>query len=56
VVPIPGTRRATHLAENIAASEITLAPGSIARLDALFAPEAVAGERYVPEGMKGVNL
>lgn len=56
VVPIPGTRRATHLAENIAASEVGLAPATIARLDALFAPEAVAGERYVPEGMKGVNL
>ena len=56
VVPIPGTRRATHLAENITASEIALAPATIARLDALFAPEAVAGERYVPEGMKGVNL
>ena len=56
VVPIPGTRRATHLAENIAAAEVALAPGSIARLDTLFAPEAVAGERYVPEGMKGVNL
>jgi aryl-alcohol dehydrogenase-like predicted oxidoreductase len=55
-VPIPGTRRATHLAENIAASEVGPAPATIARLDALFAPEAVAGERYIPEGMKGVNL
>lgn len=48
VVPIPGTRRAQHLEENIAATEIVLTSEEIAELDA--AADAVAGERY-PEAL-----
>jgi aryl-alcohol dehydrogenase-like predicted oxidoreductase len=56
VVPIPGTKRRAYLAENAAAAEIKLNAADIAELDRIFAPGAVAGERYTAEGMKGVGL
>jgi aryl-alcohol dehydrogenase-like predicted oxidoreductase len=56
VVPIPGTKRRTYLAENVAAAEIKLTAADIAELDRIFAPGAVAGARYTEEGMKGVGL
>ncbi len=56
VVPIPGTKRRTYLAENAAAAEIKLNAADIAELDRIFAPGAVAGSRYTEEGMKGVGL
>ncbi|WP_225771846.1 aldo/keto reductase [Inquilinus sp. Marseille-Q2685] len=56
VVPIPGTKRRAYLAENAAAASIRLTPDQVAALDALFAPGAVAGERYTEEGMKEVGL
>lgn len=43
VLPIPGTRRSRHLAENVAAADVVLAPDDLAALDAL--PAAV-GSRY----------
>jgi aryl-alcohol dehydrogenase-like predicted oxidoreductase len=56
VVPIPGTKRRTYLAENAAAAEIKLNAADIAELDRIFAPGAVTGARYTEEGMKGVGL
>jgi aryl-alcohol dehydrogenase-like predicted oxidoreductase len=56
VVPIPGTKRRTYLAENAAAAGIKLNAADIAELDRIFAPGAVAGARYTEEGMKGVGL
>ena len=56
VVPIPGTKRRTYLAENAAAADIKLNAADIAELDRIFAPGAVAGARYTEEGMKGVGL
>lgn len=55
VVPIPGTKRVRYLAENAAAATIVLSPAEIAALDALAAPDAVAGARYTPEGFKGIG-
>lgn len=46
VVPIPGTRRKTYLAENAAAADIALTSADVKALDALFPPEAAAGDRY----------
>jgi aryl-alcohol dehydrogenase-like predicted oxidoreductase len=46
IVPIPGTRRPEFVRENAAAADIHLSHAEIAELDALFAPEAVAGARY----------
>lgn len=56
VVPIPGTRRVKYLQENVAATAIRLTPQEIAALDALFAPEAVAGTRYPQAAMALLNL
>jgi len=52
VVPIPGTKRVRYLEENAAAADVELHADEIAQLDALFAPEKVAGERYAPELMR----
>ena len=56
IVPIPGTKRRTYLAENAAAADIKLNAADIAELDRIFAPGAVTGARYTEEGMKGVGL
>ncbi|RJF80634.1 aldo/keto reductase [Oleomonas cavernae] len=55
VIPIPGTTKAARVAENAAAAAIRLNTGEIDVLDTLFVPDAVTGERYTPEGMKGVG-
>ena len=55
VVPIPGTKRRTYLAENVAASEIVLGLEDLARIDAVFPAGAAAGTRYPEAGMKGLN-
>ncbi|MBP6902536.1 MAG: aldo/keto reductase [Burkholderiaceae bacterium] len=46
VIPIPGTTSVEHLHENLGASGVVLAPDLVARLEALFAPQAVHGHRY----------
>ncbi len=50
IVPIPGTKRRTYLEQNAAAANLQLSLEDVSALDALFAPEAVAGARY-PEEM-----
>jgi aryl-alcohol dehydrogenase-like predicted oxidoreductase len=55
IVPIPGTRRRRHLEDNIGALEVRLSNEDLERLAAAIRPEAVAGERYAPQGMAGVN-
>ncbi|MFI5714349.1 aldo/keto reductase [Nocardia sp. NPDC051750] len=44
VVPIPGTRRRTRLAENVAAATVALSADELARLEPIA--EQVAGPRY----------
>ena len=56
IIPIPGTRRQKYLEENVAATRIRLSPEEIAALDALFAPDAVAGTRYPAAAMAMLNL
>ena len=46
IVPIPGTKRRSYLDENVAAVALTLDASPVAELDRLFAPGAVAGDRY----------
>ncbi len=52
LVPIPGTKQRKYLEENTAATELALSPAECTTLSALFPPEAVAGLRYAPEGMR----
>jgi len=56
LVPIPGTKRRDHLADNIAAIDIALTAGEIAALDAAAAPDFTAGERYPKGQMPMVNI
>ncbi len=55
IVPIPGTKRRSYLAENVAAAAIPLTAPDVADLDALFAPGAASGARYSVEMMRLVD-
>jgi aryl-alcohol dehydrogenase-like predicted oxidoreductase len=55
VLPIHGTRRLHYLEQNAAASSYQLSAEDIVKLDAIFSPERVAGERYAPAGMVGIE-
>jgi aryl-alcohol dehydrogenase-like predicted oxidoreductase len=46
VVPIPGTKRSSHLEENVAAVGVELTPDDLARLDAIAPPGVAVGGRY----------
>ncbi|HET6178667.1 MAG TPA: aldo/keto reductase [Candidatus Sulfotelmatobacter sp.] len=46
IVPIPGTKRRQYLEENAAADSMRLTQEDLRRIDEVFPPEAVAGERY----------
>lgn len=46
VVAIPGTTRIEHLDENLGADRVAVGAELIAKLDALFAPGALIGNRY----------
>jgi aryl-alcohol dehydrogenase-like predicted oxidoreductase len=46
IVPIPGTRSAAHLAEDLGAAAVTLGADAMQRLDALINPRTVVGPRY----------
>lgn len=52
IVPIPGTKRRRWLEENVAATSLRLPATATAELDRLFAPGAVAGERYAPAHLR----
>lgn len=55
IVPIPGTKQLRYLEENAAAATINLTSKEQEELEASTARLSVIGERYTPEGMKGVN-
>jgi len=55
IVPIPGTTRPERVDENIEALTVELCADDLLRLDAIFNPEAVAGERYTEAMMKLVR-
>jgi len=53
ITPIPGTKRRTYLEENVAATDVTLSPEDLRRIDEVAPKGAAAGERY-PD-MSAVN-
>lgn len=55
IVPIPGTKQRRYLQDNIAAVAIDLGASELAQLDQVFAPEAIAGERYSAASMRHLN-
>ena len=56
IVPIPGSKRPTHIEQNAAAIDIELSADDMALLDRTFTPEAVTGERAPESFMDYVNL
>ena len=46
IVPIPGTTSVKHLAENVGAASVTLAPSMLEKLDATMNRDTVTGPRY----------
>ncbi|KQP17899.1 aldo/keto reductase [Pseudorhodoferax sp. Leaf267] len=55
VLPIPGTRRAGHLRQNLAACHLVLPDAVLAELDHVFRAGQVAGARYPDAGWAGVE-
>lgn len=54
IVPIPGTRRARNLDDNLGALAIEFSGDELAAIEAVFPPERVAGARY-PERMMALT-
>ena len=46
IVPIPGTKRAEFVRENIAATNVAISANDVAYLSEVFAPGRITGERY----------
>ena len=56
VIPIPGTNHIANLEQNVAAVDVNLSAVEVQKLSDIFAPGSGAGERYVPNALKGVWL
>ncbi len=55
IVPIPGTRKISHLEDNAAAQGLSLSAEEVTALDEAFPPGAASGERYPPDAMKHLH-
>ena len=55
IVPIPGTKKRTHLEDNVGAVAVSLSDEEMSRLDAALSPENVAGPRYTEKQMAQVD-
>ena len=56
IVPIPGTKRRTHLRENLAAIEVTLSPDEARQLAEAIDDAAVQGTRYPQPQMATLGI
>ena len=55
IVPIPGSKRRSHLEDNVGALGVHLTRDDLARIDRILPPGAAAGARYAPQQMQAVN-
>jgi aryl-alcohol dehydrogenase-like predicted oxidoreductase len=55
IVPIPGTKRAAYLDENLGAVTVTLTADELRTINAVLPAGATAGDRYHAQGMQAVN-
>jgi aryl-alcohol dehydrogenase-like predicted oxidoreductase len=55
IVPIPGTKRAKYLDENLGAEKVTLSGEELKQIDAVLPAGAAVGDRYHAQAMKAVN-
>ena len=56
VLAIPGTKRRSRLDENLGALDVQLGASELAAIDAVFPPDAAAGQRYAAAMMHMVNV
>lgn len=57
IVPIPGTNSLAHMEENAAAAEISLSPGEMAAIEALFPPDGgLRGARFDRDRSDELNI
>jgi len=56
IIPIPGTKRAARVDENIGAAAIQLSEGDMAMIEEAMPPGAGAGNRYPDKQMKAIQL
>lgn len=56
IVPIPGARKVNHLEDNAKAADVSLTPEELERLNTLFDPEKIAGERYTEASLAMTGL
>ncbi|HEY4371904.1 MAG TPA: aldo/keto reductase [Burkholderiales bacterium] len=56
IIPIPGTKQAARVDENLGALDVKLTPAEVAHLSQVFAQGTAAGTRYPAGGMKGVFI
>ncbi|EIL89103.1 aldo/keto reductase [Rhodanobacter sp. 115] len=55
VLAIPGTKKRSRLDENLGALDVALSADELAAIDAVFPPDAAAGERYAAASMTHIN-
>jgi aryl-alcohol dehydrogenase-like predicted oxidoreductase len=55
IVPIPGTKRAKYLDENLGALNTSLTPAEFAQIDAILPVGVAAGARYHAQALQAVN-
>jgi len=55
IVPIPGTKRAHHLDDNLGAITVHLTPEELAQIDAILPVGAAAGPRYNAQAMQAID-
>ena len=55
IAPIPGTKHVKYLEENAAAVSVSLSVEELSKLDKLFSPSNIAGDRYTSSGMASLD-
>ncbi len=55
LVPIPGTKRRSYLAENVGALDVELTPAELAAIEAVAPRGVTAGDRYPEAAMSALN-
>ncbi len=55
VIPIPGTTQVAHLQEDLGSAQVVLSADVLAKLNTLFAPSAIQGNRYGAQAQSEVD-
>jgi aryl-alcohol dehydrogenase-like predicted oxidoreductase len=55
IVPIPGTKRAKYLDDNLGAVQVSLTPEDLRQIDAILPAGSASGERYHAQAMMAID-